>query len=184
MPGQLVTKSYRPRAGGRRRYRQCRDPLGELVGRADQRLPDPLPPGRVERREDLAAAGVEDRQALALGTALPQSAVDGVERADAAQRQAEAGADAARRGDADPQPREGAGAEADGDLLDLPPAAGGARRRLDLGQQRGRVPGPPLGGEPQQRLVQDLAVAPGAGGGVGGRGVEADERQRSAFSSP
>ena len=42
------------------------------------------------------------------------------------------------------------------------------------------MPGPPVGGEPEQRLVQDLAVAPGAGGGVGGRGVEADDDQRRA----
>jgi hypothetical protein len=41
-----------------------------------------------------------------------------------------------------------------------------------------------LGGGSQQRLVQSLAVAPGADGGVGGRGVEADERQRSTASSP
>jgi hypothetical protein len=45
------------------------------------------------------------------------------------------------------------------------------------------VLGPPLGG-PQQRLLQNLAVAPGAGGGVRGRGIEADDDQRNAVSSP
>jgi hypothetical protein len=39
------------------------------------------------------------------------------------------------------------------------------------------MPRPSLRGEPQQRLLEDLAVAPGAGGGVGGRGVEADYDQ-------
>lgn len=36
---------------------------------------------------------------------------------------------------------------------------------------------PPLGRGAEQRLVQDLAAAPGAGGGVDGRGVEADDGQ-------
>jgi hypothetical protein len=45
------------------------------------------------------------------------------------------------------------------------------------------VPGPPVRG-PQQRLLQNLAVAPSAGSGVGGRGIEADDSQRSAVSSP
>jgi hypothetical protein len=44
------------------------------------------------------------------------------------------------------------------------------------------VPGPPLRGEPQLRLVKDLAVAPGAGDGVDRRGVEADDDQ--GFATP
>jgi hypothetical protein len=44
------------------------------------------------------------------------------------------------------------------------------------------VLGPPGGGT-QQRLLQDLAVAPGAGDGVGGRGIEADDDQNDAASS-
>jgi hypothetical protein len=40
--------------------------------------------------------------------------------------------------------------------------------------------GPPARGEPQLRLVQDLAVAPGAGDGVNRRGVEADDDQGRA----
>lgn len=42
------------------------------------------------------------------------------------------------------------------------------------------MPGPAVRGEPQLRLVQDLAVAPGAGNGVDGRGIEADDDQRRA----
>ena len=184
MPVQFVSKSYRPRTGGRRRRRQRRDPLGEIVGRADQRLPEASAVRPVERREDLAAAGVEQRQARARGASLGQRQPDRVERADAADRQPEAGGQAAGGGDPDPQPDEGPRAEADRDPLDPPPAAGGGCGRLDLAQQRGRVTGAAAGGGAQQRLVQRLAVAPGAGGGVGGRGVEADERQRNAASSP
>jgi hypothetical protein len=46
------------------------------------------------------------------------------------------------------------------------------------------VPGPPLRGEPQLRLVQYLAVAPGAGDGVNRRGVKADDDQGIATPSP
>ncbi|HEV7481712.1 MAG TPA: hypothetical protein VGO13_01295 [Solirubrobacterales bacterium] len=183
VPSQLVPESYRPRARGRGWRGERGDALLQLLGTADQRLPDPLAALGVERREDLAAAGVEQRQALPLDPGLPDPAPDRVERGDAGRRQAEAGAEAARGGDADPQPGEGAGAEADGEQVDPLPTAGRRGAALDLLQQRGRVPGTPLGG-PQQRLVQNLAVPPGAGGGVGGRGVEADDDQRRTVSSP
>jgi hypothetical protein len=183
VPSQLVPESYRPRTGGRRRRGERGDALLQLLGETDQRLPDPLAALGVERREDLAAAGVEHRQALALDAGLPQPAPDRVERADAGRRQAEAGPQPARRGDGDPQPGEGAGTETDGEETDPLPTTGSRGAALDLLQQRGRVPGTPLGG-PQQRLAQDLAVAPGAGGGVGGRGVEADDDQRRTASSP
>jgi hypothetical protein len=38
---------------------------------------------------------------------------------------------------------------------------------------------PPQLGEAELRLGDDLAVAPGAGGGVRGRGVEADDDQEA-----
>jgi hypothetical protein len=183
MPGQLVTESYRPRAGGRRRGGQSRHARLQLLGAADQRLPDPLPPWRVERREDLAAASVEHGKAIALDAGLAHPPPDRVERADAGHRQAEAGAEAAGGGDADSQPGERAGAEADREQANLPPAARGGGAALDLLEQRGGVPRPPIGGGAQQRLLQNLAVAPGAGGGVGGRGVKADDDQRNAVSS-
>lgn len=183
VPSQLVPKSYRPRAGGRRRCRERRQALLQLLGTADEGIPDPLPPLRVERHEDLAAAGIEHGEAIVGGIALPHPPSERIEGADAGHGQAEAGAQPARGCDADPQPGEGAGTEADRERVDPRPATGGAGAALDLLEQRGRVPRPPRGG-PQQRLVQSLAVAPGAGGGIGGRGVEADERQRSAASSP
>jgi hypothetical protein len=37
--------------------------------------------------------------------------------------------------------------------------------------------GPPSRGEPQLRLVENLAVAPGAGDGVNRRGIETDDDQ-------
>jgi hypothetical protein len=39
-------------------------------------------------------------------------------------------------------------------------------------------------GEAEVRLGDDVAVAPGAGGGVGGRGVEADDDQGARLLSP
>lgn len=184
VPSQLMPRSYRPRAGRRRRHRQRRHPLLELLRPADQGLPDPLSPGRVERGEDLAAAGVENGEPVAGGLGLPHPPPDRVERADAGRRQAEAGREPTGGGDADPQAGEGAGTEPDREPPDPLPATGCGGAALDLLQQRGGVPRSPVGGRPQQRLVQSLAVAPGAGGGVGGCGVEADERQRRSASSP
>jgi hypothetical protein len=182
--GQLVTESYRPRTGGPRRSRQLGDPLRQLLGPADERLPDPLVPSRVESGEDLAPEAVEDGQALPLLARLADPPPERVERADAGRREAERGAEAAGGRDPDPQPGEGAGPETDGDQVDRRPAAGRRGAALDLLEQGARVAGLPLRREPEPRLVQGLAVAPGAGGGVGGGGVEADYEQVAPALSP
>jgi hypothetical protein len=179
--GQLCSKSYRPRARRRRGFAELADPLGQLLRAVDRGLPEALAAAVVEGGEHLAPPAVQDRQPLALAG---DSGGERVEGADAARRQPEAEAEAAGGGDADPQAGEGAGAEPDGEEVDSLPAPGGGRRRLDLGQQPGRVQGPPLLGEAQQRLVEDLAVAPGAGDGVYRRGVEADDEQGIATPSP
>jgi hypothetical protein len=190
--GQLVPESYRPRTGGPRGLAERLEALQELLGAADEGLPEPLPRLGVEGREDLAPAGVADDQVSAVTfrpyrgithSGSSHAAGQGVEGADAGRRQADAGGEAAGGGDPDPDAGEGAGSEADRDQVDRVPATGGAGRPLDLAQQRAGVPGAPLGGEPQQRLVQRLAVAPGAGGGVGGRGIEADDDQGGGPSS-
>ncbi|HSS34492.1 MAG TPA: hypothetical protein VLL27_14555 [Solirubrobacterales bacterium] len=142
VPGQLLTKSYRPRSGGRRRRFQCSHPFGELLGTADQRLPDALAGRRVEGGEDLAAEAVEDRQPLPRRSRLLDPAGERVKGADASRRQPARGSEAAGGGDPDPQPGEGTGAETDRDQVDLRPAAGSRDGALYLGQQRGRVPGP------------------------------------------
>ena len=178
--GQLLTKSYRPRTGDRRGFPQRGDPLGQLLGPEDGRLQEPRPVGRVERGEDLAPPAVEDGESLAGRAGLGDPGREGVEGADAARRQAEAEAQPAGGRDPDPQAGEGAGAEPDRDQVDLAPAAGRGCGALDLLQQPGRVQGPPRRGEPQLRLVQDLAVAPGAGDGVDRRGLEADDVQDGA----
>jgi hypothetical protein len=180
---QLCPESYRPGTGDRRRGGQGPQPLRQLLGPADEGVPDPLAAGGVERREDLAPVAVEDREALALRPRLRDPAAERVEAADPARRQPQAGREAARGRDPDPQAGERAGAQADRDQVDLPPAAGRRRGGLDLAQQRRRVARPAGGGEPELGAVQDLAVAPGAGGGVGGRGVEADDDQREAPST-
>jgi len=182
--GQLLPESYRPRAGDHRGFVQRRNPLGQLLGPVDGGLPGPRPVGAVERGEDLAAPAVQHREPRPLGTDLADPGGEGVERADAARREAEADAEPAGAGDPDPQAGEGAGAEPDREQVDLLPAAGRRSRPLDLLQQPGRVQRPPLGGQPQLRLVQDLAVAPGAGDGVDRRGVEADDYQGCATPSP
>jgi hypothetical protein len=182
--GQLSSKSYRAGAGDRRRGSQSRQPLRELLGPGDERVPAAGAVGRVERREDLAAEAVEDGQPLALAPGPgPDPAPERVEGADPARRQPEAGGQPARGGDADPQPRERARPEADGEQLDRVPAAGGGGRRRDLGEQRRRVPRPAGRREAELGGVQDLAVAPGADGGVDGRGVEADDDQSGSPAS-
>ncbi|MFN8217530.1 MAG: hypothetical protein U0R71_13135 [Solirubrobacterales bacterium] len=175
--GQLVTKSYRPGAGCRRGLVERCDPLGQLLGPADQGPPEPRPVGGVERGEDLAAKPIEHRQPLPLGA---DAAAERVEGADPGRRQPGGARQAAGGRDPDPQAGERARPEADGDQVDAAPAARRRGRRLDLGEQRGRVARPAAGREAELGLVQDLAVAPGAGGGVDGRGVEADDYQRGS----
>lgn len=182
--GQLVPKSYRPRTGDRRGFRQRRDPPGQLLGPVDGGLPGPLAIGRVESGEDLAAPAVEDRQPLAARPGLGDPVGEGVEGADSPCGQPEADAQSLRGGDPDAQAREGPRSEPDREQVDGFPAAGGSGRALDLVQQPGRVQGPPLRREPQLRLVQYLAVAPGAGDGVDRRGIEADDDQGFATRSP
>lgn len=193
---QLLAKSYRPRAGDRRRFAQFRDPLGQLLRPVDGRLPEPLAVGRIERGEDLATPAIQDRQRSPVpfgcyiagrnrrSFGLDDSRRQGVERADPSHGQAEADGKAAGAGDPDPQAGEGAGSETDREQVDRLPATDRRGRPLDLLQQPGRVQGPPGRGEPELRLVQDLAVAPGAGDGVDRRGVEADDYQGCATPSP
>jgi hypothetical protein len=180
--GQLLTKSYRPRTGDRRGSLQLADPGRQRPGLVDGGLPDPLPRGGVESGEDLAPPAVENGEPVALRPGLGDPRGEGVERADPARRQAEADAQPPRGRDSHPQAGERTGAEADRQQIDRLPAAGRGGRRLDLLEESGRVQGPPLWGKPQQRLVQYLAVAPGAGDGVNRRGVEADDGQR--FATP
>ena len=178
--GQLLPKSYRPRTGDRRSFVQPGDPLGQLLGPVDCRLPEPGAVGGVERGEDLAPPAVEDGEPRPLRPGLADPRRQRVEGADSARRQAEADAEPAGGRDPDSQAGEGAGAEPDGDQVDLRPAASRSGGALDLLQQPGRVQRPPGGGETQLRLVEDIAVAPGAGDGVDRRGVEADDVQSGA----
>ena len=182
--GQLVTKSYRPGAGDQRGRLQRSDPFGQLIGPVDGGLPDPFACRRVESGENLAAPAVQNGKPLSLRARLADPDREGVERADAARRQAEADAEAAGARDPHPQAGERARPEPDREQVDRFPATRRRGRPLDLREQAGRVPGPPLRGEPQLRLVQYPAVAPGAGDGVNRRGVEADDDQGIAIPSP
>jgi hypothetical protein len=130
--------------------------------------------------ERLAPARVENREAAAIAAGGGSQPVgQRIERADALQRQAGADAERPGAGDADPQAGEGAGTEADRDAADRVPATRRLGRSLDLLEQPRRVPGATVGGEAEQRLVEDVPVARSADGGVLRRRVEADQRQVS-----
>jgi hypothetical protein len=177
---QLFAESYRPRTGHHGGLLQLGHPLRQILRPEDGGFPEALAVWAVERDEDLPPPAVEDGEGQAPAPFLDPSA-ERVEGADAPRRQPEADRETAGGRDPDPDPGEGAGAEPDREQVDAVPAAGRGRRLLDLLQQPGRVQGPSLGGQPQLRLVQDLAVAPGAGDGVDRRGVEADDDQGSAI---
>jgi len=61
---QLFAKAYRPRTSGPRGHRQLSDSLAKLLRGEDQRFPEALAAGAIERSEDLTAARVENRQGL------------------------------------------------------------------------------------------------------------------------
>jgi hypothetical protein len=175
---QLMAKAYRPRSGGQRGIGQLGEALAELRRRADPGTPEALPPGRVGGGEGLAPAGIEDGETGALALRRLREAVgERVERADSGQRQPGACPERPGAGDADAQAGERAGPDADRDPLDRAPAARGLGGALNLLEQPRRVPGAAVGREAEQRLVENLAAAPRADGGVLGRRVEADQRQ-------
>lgn len=174
---QLVTKAYRPGTADRRGRGHLGKPLRELLRPHHRRLPDPRAVDVVEGDEDLAAVAVENREALAGRARRADAGTERVEGRDAAPLEAEAEGQAFRRRDPDPQTGEGAGPEPDRDQVDRLPASGRVGAALYLGEEPGRVQRPAALGEPEVRLGDDLPVAPGAGGGIGGRGVEADDDQ-------
>jgi hypothetical protein len=177
VPNQLIAKSYRPRPGGQRRVRQPGGPLGKLSRGQGQGFPEALPGGRVERREDLPSARVQQGQGRALGAPFANPAPEGVKRAGARHRQAEAGAQRPRGGDADPQPGEGAWSQAHRDPIDLRPAASRGNSPLHLLQQARGVPGPPARNRADLRFAQNLAATGSANGGVVRRRIETDYDQ-------
>jgi hypothetical protein len=176
---ELISKSYRPRSGRQRGLGQLREPLAELGGGADPGAPAALARRCVVGGERLAPAGVENRKPAAATGGGRQPVGQRVERADAGQRQAGGGAERPGAGDADPQAGEGTGTEPDRDAVDRVPAPRGIGRTLDLLEQSRRVAGTAVGREAEQRLVEDLAAARGADGGVLGRRVEADQYEVS-----
>jgi hypothetical protein len=174
---QLVTKAYRPGTADRRGARHLAEPLRERLRAHHRRLPERRALGVVEGDEDLPAIAVENREPLAGRARRADAGAERVEGRDAAPRQAEAERQAFGGGDPDPQAGEGAWPEPDRDQVDGVPAPGRVGAALDLGEEPGRVQRPATLGEPEVRLGDDLPVAPGTRGGVGGRGVEADDDQ-------
>jgi hypothetical protein len=181
---QLLPESYRAGSAAQNRFRQHRDPCGELLRGPEPRPPEPFAVVRVDRRRDLAPLGIEHGEAPSVAGEHAQTPAKRIEGADAAQRQPPTEGQRPSRGDADPQTGERAGADPDRDPLHRRPAAYRIDRPLDLGQKRGRVLRPALLGEAEQRLVDDLAVAYRGDGGVARRRIEADRYQRAATSEP
>jgi hypothetical protein len=181
---QLLPESYRARSTAQDRFRQRRDPRGQLLCGAEPGSPQTLALAGVDGGGDLAPPGVEHREAASPGGDLAQATAERVERPHAVQRQPPAQRKGPRRGDADPQAGEGAGTDPDRDPADRRPAADRLDRPLDLRQQRGGVLRPALLGEAEQGLVDDLAIAQRGGGGVARRRIEADGYQRAAIPGP
>ena len=181
---KLVTKSYRPRTADRGGLRQLVETLRQLLRPHHRGLPERLAGGVVEGDEDLAAVAVENGEPLTRGAGGGDPGAQRVEGGDAAPRQAEAHRQPFGGGDPDPQAGERPGPEPDRDQVDRRPAARGVGAALDLGEQAGRVARAAALVQPELGLGQDLAVAPGAGGGVGGRGVEADDDQERSPPRP
>jgi hypothetical protein len=174
---QLVTKAYRPGTADRRGRGHLGKPFREHLRPHHRGLPEPRAVGVVEGDENLAAVAVEDREALAGRTSRADARAERVEGRDAAPPEAKAEGQPFGGRDADPQAGERAGPEPDGEQVDRLPAPGRIGAALDLAEQPGRVQRPSTLGEPEVRLGDDVPVPPGAGGGVGGRGVEADDDQ-------
>lgn len=174
---QLLPKSYRARSAAQRRLRQFWDSRGQLLRRPQPGPPQPLARRRVDRRRNLAAAGVEDGEAAPLTGDLTEPARQRVQRAHPTQWQAAAQRQPPRSGDAHAQAGKGPGPDPDGEPTDLAPTTSRLRRPLDLCQQRRRVLRSPLLGEAEQRFMEDLAAVRRGDSGVGGRGIEADYGQ-------
>jgi hypothetical protein len=186
---QLLAKSYRPRTRCPQGQGERSDPLGEIRGSSDERLPKTLAAGCVEGRKDLTATGVKNGQAsgapfpryggqrrTGTGCLLADGPPERVEGADAADWHARAGRQAPGRRQADPDPDERPRPAADGNPPHLPPATARLDRALNLGEQGSGVPRASVGRQAECRLMQNLAAADRADGGVGGRRVETDDR--------
>ena len=148
-----------PDPAGQRWRGQRGEPLGESSG-GDPGLPSRSPADEVKRREDLAAARVEDGEALtprSPRSAMPRPIASSVQTL--LYRQADARGQAPRGGDADPQPGERARAEPDCEPVDRLPAAAAVGRPLDLARAARSSAAGPVRREPEQRLVHRLAVA-------------------------
>ena len=186
---QLLAKSYRPRTGRPQGRRKRGDLLGKICRSGDERLPKTLAARRVEGRKDLASTGVKHSQAsgapfplhrgkrrTGTGFLLADGTTKRIQAAGACHRYTGAGRQAPGRRQPDPDANERTWPTAHGNPRHLLPAAAGLRRALHLGEQGGRVLGPPVGCQAEGRLVQHLTAAHRADGGVGGRRVEADDR--------
>jgi hypothetical protein len=186
---QLLAKSYRPRTGCPQGRRERSDLLGEIRGSSDERLPKTLAAGCVESRKDLTATGVKNGQTsgapfprnggqrrTGAGRLLAEGTAERIQGADATDGHSRAGSQTPGRRQPDPDADERPRPAADADPSHLLPAAARLRRALYLGEQGGRVLRASVSRQAERRLMQHLAAAHRADGGVGARRVETDDR--------
>ena len=159
--------------------RSSRDPLGELLGPADAPAPRAARRRRRRARRRPRRGSRRGRPAARPpppASPIPRASASSVQTPRAGRPRLAPSPRAVAIPTRRPVKEPGPSPTAIRSTAPQPPAAVGRSAR-----PRSSSPvacsGPPLRGEPQQRLVQDLAVAPGAGGGVDGRGVEADDDQ-------
>jgi len=186
----LAPESYCALAGGNRAFEVAAERRDDPVGSGHHRFAGPGP--AVDGGEDLAAAGVDDRdddravlgrirQVELLRARELDAARERLEARDADDRQPVALRERARRRDPDAQPREAAGADPDADALDVVPRrARVAERPLEQRLERGGV-ARALG----VVAALDLAAVRRDDGdrGRAGRRVEPDDRSRCALGS-
>ena len=172
---EIVAPRIRPPAAADSSARRSTSCSGGLTHGSQSRSPSARTEPRRPRRGGRRSRRSRGRPAAVVGE-LPRARASSVPTPRSGRPSA--APSAASGGDPDAQAGEGARTEPDRDRLDplQPPAAVDARPRSP---PAARVvwPGLPSAAEAEQGLVEDLAVAPGADGGVLRRGVETEERQ-------
>lgn len=176
--GQLSPKSYCPRTGRQGRLLESPQAQDQLRRRRDRRLPYPPAVSGVKRREHLASARVDDREARPCSRLRADGPRERVERAHADHGDAERCPQPSSGRKADPQAGERPRPDTRREQGDRVPAAACGDPALDLDQQRRRVLRALSRRGSDESLVDDLATAQGADRRVVGGGVESDRRRR------
>ncbi len=131
----------------------------------------------MQRREDLAPARIDQRQASASLSRprLPDAECQRGQGADRYECESPPLGEGSSCGDADAQAGERPRSDANGDRIDSRPAPGLRDGRLDLSQQGGSVARAPVGARRSSSLAEQFAVERDGDGRVGGCRIDAEE---------